>query len=102
MPFLHSCPLSRSPSRNSTRTTAASPRSSLPEACPSCAQSYFEHEESKFNLANAIAIALKVKLADRKDNMDITRLETLDPKDIERLQKYHGHYWELVASYGVM
>lgn len=42
-------------------------------------------------------IALKVKLADLRDNMDITRLETLRPKDLERLQKYHRHYKELMG-----
>ena len=35
--------------------------------------------------------AIKVKIADLKDNMDLTRLENLTDKDIERLKKYH--YW---------
>lgn len=35
-------------------------------------------------------LAVKVKLADLEDNMDIRRLETLGPKDFERLAKYHA------------
>ena len=42
-------------------------------------------------------LAVRVKLADLRDNMDVTRLETLSPKDLERLQKYHKHYHELMA-----
>lgn len=37
-------------------------------------------------------IGRKVKLADLKDNMDITRLKELTDKDIERLRKYHKAY----------
>ncbi|NDV96305.1 HD domain-containing protein [Dysgonomonas sp. 521] len=37
-------------------------------------------------------IASKVKLADLKDNMDITRLGEISEKDIERLKKYHRNY----------
>ncbi len=36
--------------------------------------------------------AIVVKLADLKDNMDITRLPELTDKDIERLKKYHRSY----------
>ena len=42
-------------------------------------------------------VALKVKVADIKDNMDMTRLATLSEKDLARLQKYHRHYTELKA-----
>lgn len=37
-------------------------------------------------------IGRKVKIADLKDNMDITRLNELTDKDIERLKKYHKAY----------
>jgi (p)ppGpp synthase/HD superfamily hydrolase len=33
-----------------------------------------------------------VKLADLKDNMDLTRLSKLSEKDIERVKKYHKSY----------
>lgn len=33
-----------------------------------------------------------VKLADLKDNMDITRLSSLTDKDISRLRRYHSSY----------
>lgn len=36
--------------------------------------------------------AVKVKIADLKDNMDLTRLSNLTDKDIERLKKYHKAY----------
>jgi (p)ppGpp synthase/HD superfamily hydrolase len=42
-------------------------------------------------------VALKVKLADMKDNMDLTRLGALGEKDVARLQKYHRFYSELQA-----
>jgi hypothetical protein len=34
----------------------------------------------------------RVKIADLKDNMDITRLKELDDKDVGRLKKYHKAY----------
>ena len=37
-------------------------------------------------------IGRRVKIADLKDNMDITRLNDLTEKDIERLKKYHKAY----------
>ncbi|MFV0417572.1 MAG: GTP pyrophosphokinase [Dysgonomonas sp.] len=37
-------------------------------------------------------VASTVKLADLKDNMDITRLNEITDKDIERLRKYHRNY----------
>ena len=39
--------------------------------------------------------AIKVKLADLKDNMDITRLDNLKEKDFERLKKYLNAYKRL-------
>ena len=37
-------------------------------------------------------IALKVKLADLRDNMDILRLPELTEKDLQRIAKYHKAY----------
>lgn len=36
--------------------------------------------------------ATKVKLADLKDNSDITRLKGLSKKDFDRMEKYHRSY----------
>ena len=42
--------------------------------------------------------AIKVKLADLKDNMDLSRIKTpLTKKDIERTQKYHAAYLLLLG-----
>jgi guanosine-3',5'-bis(diphosphate) 3'-pyrophosphohydrolase len=41
--------------------------------------------------------AKAVKLADLKDNMDLTRLSKITEKDIERLKKYHESYVFLLA-----
>lgn len=38
------------------------------------------------------ADATKVKLADLKDNSDITRLKGLTKKDFDRMEKYHRSY----------
>lgn len=43
-------------------------------------------------------MATIVKIADLKDNMDITRLPELTQKDLERLQKYHTSYHFLIKS----
>ena len=43
-------------------------------------------------------IGRRVKMADLKDNMDITRLNELTKKDIERLKKYHKAYKALEAD----
>jgi (p)ppGpp synthase/HD superfamily hydrolase len=37
-------------------------------------------------------LAKDVKIADLKDNMDITRLKEITERDIPRLQKYHKAY----------
>ena len=39
-----------------------------------------------------------VKLADLKDNMDITRLQKLDKEDFDRLKKYLKAYHQLIES----
>jgi (p)ppGpp synthase/HD superfamily hydrolase len=40
-------------------------------------------------------IARRVKLADLEHNMDLRRLGTLSPADVERLEKYHRAWREL-------
>lgn len=42
--------------------------------------------------------ARAVKLADLKDNMDLTRLSELTEKDIERTKKYHKSYIYLLGD----
>lgn len=34
-------------------------------------------------------MAVKVKIEDLKDNLDLTRLKNIDGKDLERIDKYH-------------
>jgi (p)ppGpp synthase/HD superfamily hydrolase len=41
-------------------------------------------------------LAVKVKLADLSDNMDVRRLKTITAKDQERLEKYH-RAWQLLS-----
>lgn len=41
-------------------------------------------------------MAMEVKLADLKDNMDITRLPSLTKDDIARLKKYHKAYHRIM------
>ncbi|MGO9138350.1 MAG: HD domain-containing protein [Syntrophales bacterium] len=41
------------------------------------------------------AIAVKVKLADLEDNMDITRLHNLTDKDKQRIEQYHKAWMKL-------
>jgi len=40
--------------------------------------------------------AVKVKLADLEDNMDVKRLPEITRRDLERINKYHGVWKELV------
>ncbi len=42
-------------------------------------------------------IAIKVKIADLEDNMDVKRIKVLTEKDSERLNKYL-HYYETLIS----
>lgn len=51
-------------------------------------QEYFDYIDS----INQNSWATKIKLADLKDNMDITRLETITDKDYQRLNKYLKAY----------
>lgn len=43
------------------------------------------------------AIATQVKIADLEDNMDIKRIGTLKPKDLDRLEKYHKAWIKLTG-----
>lgn len=43
-------------------------------------------------------MARAVKLADLKDNMDLTRLSELTEKDIDRIKKYHKSYNTLLGK----
>jgi len=45
-------------------------------------------------------LALRVKVADLEDNMDVARLPEITPKDQERLQKYHAAHRRLSAHLG--
>lgn len=47
------------------------------------------------NLIKTDPIAVSVKIADLRDNMDLTRLPELTDKDIDRIKKYHAAYVEL-------
>ncbi len=40
--------------------------------------------------------AVKVKLADLEDNMDVKRFPEITRRDLERINKYHGVWKELV------
>lgn len=51
-------------------------------------EDYFEFIQR----CKANPIGRRVKIADLKDNMDITRLKELTEKDVERLKKYHKAY----------
>ena len=42
-------------------------------------------------------IAVKVKLADLEDNMDLTRLPEITKKDVSRLQRSH-HHWLILRE----
>ncbi|MBI9076114.1 MAG: GTP pyrophosphokinase [Desulfatibacillum sp.] len=44
------------------------------------------------------ALARAIKLADLKDNMDLTRIANPVPKDFERVRKYHQAWTELSAK----
>lgn len=43
-------------------------------------------------------LATKVKRFDLEDNMALTRLATLTPKDMERLQRYHQAYQRILQA----
>ena len=59
-----------------------------------------QKDEDYFAYINRIqqsASAIKVKIEDLKDNMDITRLSDLGTKDFERLKKYLKAYNTLTS-----
>lgn len=56
-----------------------------------------EDYEGLIDRAAANSIARSVKIADLEDNMDITRLDTVDSEIGERLEKYHQS-WERLRS----
>lgn len=56
-----------------------------------------EDYEGLIDRAAANSIARLVKIADLKDNMNITRLNTVDSETGERLKKYHQS-WERLRS----
>ena len=43
-------------------------------------------------------LSIQVKLLDISDNMDITRLPTMDDKDLERMKKYHKSRLRLMEA----
>ena len=43
------------------------------------------------------SVAVKIKLADLKDNMDLTRLPEITEKDISRLKRSH-HHWLILRE----
>jgi (p)ppGpp synthase/HD superfamily hydrolase len=55
-----------------------------------------EPYESYIDRVKLNPLAKKVKLADLKDNMNITRLSNINEKDIERLRKYHLAWVKLI------
>lgn len=56
-------------------------------------QDYFDYIEK----INESSWATRIKIADLKDNMDITRLDNISKNDFERLQKYLKAYKILTA-----
>ena len=48
-----------------------------------------ERYENFIERAGKNAIARQVKIADLEDNMNIRRIGQIQPKDLERLEKYH-------------
>lgn len=43
-------------------------------------------------------LAIAVKINDLSDNMDIRRLKEVTEKDLQRLQKYHRAYTQLISN----
>jgi len=57
-----------------------------------------EDYQGLINRAATNPIARSVKIADLEDNMDITRLDTVNSELGERLEKYHRSWKRLTAS----
>jgi (p)ppGpp synthase/HD superfamily hydrolase len=58
-----------------------------------------EHYEAFIERVSRNALALRVKLADLKDNMDVRRLGTLDEREWERLKKYRWAWGRLRGGF---
>ena len=56
-----------------------------------------EEYEAYIERARSNPIALRVKIADLEDNMDLRRIKTMTLKDVDRLSKYRK-YWELLVN----
>lgn len=54
-----------------------------------------EHYDEFIKRVQANPLAVRVKINDLTDNMDIRRLSTISDKDIDRLRKYHKAYKQL-------
>jgi len=57
-------------------------------------QTYDEYKEGVF----ANVDAMKVKMADLRHNTDVRRLKGVTEKDIQRMEKYHRFYLEIMAK----
>ena len=57
-----------------------------------------ESYEAFINRINQNSLAKKIKIEDLKDNMDLTRLDSISNKDIARAQKYHKALSILLAE----
>jgi (p)ppGpp synthase/HD superfamily hydrolase len=60
-----------------------------------------EAYSSLINRAKQSPLAVRVKLSDLEDNMDVKRLNTFTDEDAERLKKYHAAWVELRAFAGM-
>ena len=60
------------------------------EALDSVTKKVGEKYEDFVQRAALHPIGKKIKLADLRDNMDLSRLEKITDQDIERVKKYHG------------
>ncbi len=60
-----------------------------------------ESYEQFIERAGKNPIARQVKIADLEDNMNIQRIGEIEPKDLERLEKYHKSWGFLTKSVGI-
>jgi (p)ppGpp synthase/HD superfamily hydrolase len=54
-----------------------------------------ESYEDFIERAKSHPVARRVKLADLEDNMNLLRIRNLEPKDLERLERYHRSWQRL-------
>ena len=57
-----------------------------------------ESYEAFISRINQNSLAKKIKIEDLKDNMDLTRLDSISDKDIARVKKYHKALSVLLAE----